>query len=206
MKNLSLYPGVWLFLGVLLSVNSFSQNDSTLQYIDWKNSKAEYQAGFSANFHQAYSNLKPGFFFEAVIDDRFHIGVYGQMTTGNFAYQYPDYQNNILTQDVGVSIGFSQDNNKKIHVGTGVKIGYITMQADSTKEVSAFESFTPTSKDNGIIFYPEINATVNLSKHLRYRMGTGYNVLMLSDETVVPNKSLDTWFFVMSLIYCFNNH
>lgn len=108
--------------------------------------------------------MKPGIAIEATINKHFVVGTFGQFTTGNFAMPFKGYQNNIITQEFGITIGGTSNIEKLFHFGGQVRIGYILMEADSTSEIKLFRSFTPTAKDNGITVYPELNVTLNLTK------------------------------------------
>ncbi|MBK9290858.1 MAG: hypothetical protein IPM52_04440 [Bacteroidetes bacterium] len=204
MKNVIFLTGVLLCLASKTFAQTETQNNGIASVFGSGKTEIQWSGLLTLNYHQKISNVKPGIAIEATINKHFVVGAFGQFTTGNFAMPFKGYQNNIITQDFGIIIGATQSTDKLFHFGGQLKVGAILMQADSTAEIKLSHPFTPTAKDNGITIYPEINANLNLTKHLKLRASTGFNFLMLNKETVVNERDLDTWFLNMALIFNFN--
>ncbi len=185
------------------SCNAYAQTDSVSSIFGYSTPPLEWSGIFTLNYHQVNSNVKPGLALEAVINQHLIVGAFAQFTSGNFAIAYKGYQNNVITQDFGITLGATQSTKQLFHVGGQLKVGVILMQADSASEIKLFRPFTPTAKDFGITVYPEINANLNLTKRLKLRASTGYNFLLLNKESVVNERDLDTWFFSVALIFSF---
>lgn len=198
---------IGMFLCIMSNAFAQSETQTSEETSVFGNEKVNIQWSglLTLNYHQRFSNVKPGIAFEATFNKHFVLGAFGQFTTGNFAIPYKGYQNNIITQEFGLTIGATQSTGKLFHIGGQLRVGAILMQADSTSEIKLSRRFTPTARDNGITVYPEINATLNLTKQLKLRAGTGFNFLMLNKETVVNERDLDTWFLNLSLIFSFKN-
>ncbi len=177
------------------------QEDSIQAVFGHSRVDVEWRLLATLTYHKVNSNVKPGLEVEAVINKHLVVGLFAQFTSGNFAMKYNGYQNNIITKDFGFLIGATQNDYKLFHFGAQLKVGYIGLQADSTGEISPFRKNSITAEDNGVTIYPEINASLNLSRRIKFRMATGYNVLLLNKETVVNDRDLDSWFFCTSLIF-----
>lgn len=205
MKNVIFLTGVLLCLASKTFAQIETQNNGVSSVFGSDKTEIQWSGLLTLNYHQRISNVKPGIAIETTINKHFVVGAFGQFTTGNFAMPFKGYQNNIITQDFGIILGATQNTNKLFYLGGQIRIGAILMQADSTSEIKLFRSFTPTARDNGITVYPEINANINLSKRISWRVGTGFNFLMLNKETVVKERDLDTWFFNTTLLFRFKN-
>ncbi len=204
MKNIIFLIGILLCLVSKTFAQNKTQNNSIASVFGSSKTEIQWSGLLALNYHQRISNVKPGIAIEATINKHFIVGAFGQFTTGNFTMPFKGYQNNIITQDFGIIMGATQSTDRLFHFGGQLKVGAILMQADSTAEIKLSRPFTPTAKDNGITVYPEITANINLTKNLKLRASTGFNFLMLSKETIVNERDLDTWFFGTSLIYNFN--
>jgi hypothetical protein len=189
---------VFIFMFSYCVKTSAQQRDS-LQYLHWDRSKIEYHLGVNTYYHTSYSNVKPGLQFEVLIDRRLGLGVYNNISTGNFAFHQAHAQTNVMSFEQGFSLAIYNNTDKLIHLGAGLKIGFLFLKGDSTKELGLGNIGTAALNDKGISFYPELHATINLSKHFRFQIGTAYNAWMLQNESVVSARSFDTWTFFTSI-------
>jgi hypothetical protein len=148
------------------------------------------------------TNTMPGLEVGVTFNNNFMMGVYGQGTSGNFYHLYNNTEENIMFGEGGFVVGYIKEPNKILHFGGLFKLGYISIVADDV-EMELFKDFEPTAEDNGMVYHPELFSELNISKFMKARLGVGYSFFVFDNETVMCNKSLDSW--TLNLGFVFSN-
>jgi len=160
---------------------------------------------YAGLIHQHENFFGKAFSFQGIeagviANNKWLSGVYASTFVSNLKVDINQTPKLVFISQGGLFIGRIWHEEKKIHAGVLMNVGYFSLKADDSG-VGSFSSDNQCIKLHGVVINPWIFAELNLPKWMKLRTGLGYGFYGFKYSDFMTNKDLNNIAFSFGFIF-----
>jgi hypothetical protein len=196
------YKYIFLLLILGISAGRSYAQPKQFHYL-FQNKQAELSTAdlrfYGGFLHQHQNFFHKAFSFQGaeagiIIKHKLILGVYGSAFVSDLKIEMADSPLYLLMNQAGLMGGYIHRDNKILHTGFLLNLGYFCLAGDS-KKIPVFKQSGHEISLDGLVIAPQLFAEVNLLRWLKFRTGIGYSFYDLGNTEKVKRANLENFSF-----------